>query len=66
MKERETVIELANGSTITFRKYPGTTPLRGPSVNEHPVLGRLLDEVREESVEPHRYDRIHNRHNRGR
>lgn len=38
---------------------PSTTP---PS----PVLSRLLDEVRNERKVEARYDRVHNRHNRGR
>ena len=32
----------------------------------HPVLSRLLEEVRNESNVEARYDRVHNRHNRGR
>lgn len=33
---------------------------------EHPVLSRLLEEVRNEADVESRYDRMHNRHNRGR
>ena len=32
----------------------------------HPVLSRLLDEVRNERGVEAAYDRVHNRHNRGR
>ena len=32
----------------------------------HPVLSRLMEEVRNESHVEARYDRVHNRHNRGR
>lgn len=32
----------------------------------HPVLSRLLEEVRNEKSVETRYDRVHNRHNRGR
>ena len=32
----------------------------------HPVLSRLIDEVRNESRIEAAYDRVHNRHNRGR
>ena len=32
----------------------------------HPVLSRLIDEVRNESRVEATYDRVHNRHNRGR
>ena len=32
---------------------------------EHPVLSRLIEEVRNESHVEARYDRVHNRHNRG-
>ena len=31
----------------------------------HPVLSRLLEEVRNESFVEASYDRVHNRHNRG-
>lgn len=33
---------------------------------DHPVLSRLLEEVRNEAGVESRYDRVHNRHNRGR
>ena len=33
---------------------------------DHPVLSRLMDEVRNERGVESRYDRVHNRHNRGR
>ena len=39
----------------------GTTPAA-----EHPVLSRLLEEVRNERHVEASYDRVHNRHNRGR
>ena len=32
----------------------------------HPVLSRLMEEVRNERHVEARYDRVHNRHNRGR
>ena len=32
----------------------------------HPVLSRLMEEVRNESRIQAAYDRVHNRHNRGR
>ena len=31
----------------------------------HPVLSRLIEEVRNERQVEARYDRVHNRHNRG-
>lgn len=34
------------------------------STLNHPVLGRLIREVRNEERTPVAYDRIHNRHNR--
>ena len=37
-----------------------------PTYIEHPVLSRLLDEVRNEKPVEAAYDRVHNRHNRGR
>ena len=33
---------------------------------EHPVLSRLLEEVRNRQPIEATYDRVHNRHNRGR
>lgn len=33
---------------------------------DHPVLSRLVEEVRNEAVVESAYDRVHNRHNRGR
>ena len=33
---------------------------------DHPVLSRLMDEVRNERGVESGYDRVHNRHNRGR
>ena len=36
------------------------------STTPHPVLSRLLEEVRNESRVEAAYDRVHNRHNRGR
>ena len=32
----------------------------------HPILSRLLEEVRNEKPVEAAYDRVHNRHNRGR
>ena len=36
------------------------------SAAAHPVLSRLMEEVRNERHVEARYDRVHNRHNRGR
>lgn len=33
---------------------------------DHPVLSRLMEEVRNEAGIESSYDRVHNRHNRGR
>ena len=35
-------------------------------VIDHPVLSRLMDEVRNEKGTEASYDRVHHRHNRGR
>ena len=37
-----------------------------PDAARHPVLSRLIEEVRNERHVETRYDRVHNRHNRGR
>ena len=37
-----------------------------PPAAAHPVLSRLLEEVRNERDVEASYDRVHNRHNRGR
>ena len=44
------------------------SPSMGPAVPPaaHPVLSRLIEEVRNERYVEARYDRVHNRHNRGR
>ena len=39
---------------------------RSPQVEKNPVLSRLLDEVRNDRDTSSTYDRVHNRHNRGR
>ena len=36
------------------------------SAVKHPVLSRLMEEVRNQEQVEARYDRVHNRHNRGR
>lgn len=44
----------------------GTSASRSPQVEQNPVLSRLLDEVRNDRDTSSSYDRVHNRHNRGR
>ena len=46
-----------HGRSSTESPVPATT---------HPVLSRLMEEVRNESRVEVAYDRVHNRHNRGR
>ena len=49
--------------TSSHRKQPGkeaSTPAA-----RHPVLSRLMEEVRNERGVEAAYDRVHNRHNRG-
>ena len=36
------------------------------AAEKHPVLSRLMEEVRNEKRVEAAYDRVHNRHNRGR
>lgn len=36
------------------------------AAERHPVLARLMEEVRNERTATASYDRVHNRHNRGR
>ena len=47
---------------------PATTVRERPSPDavRHPVLSRLVEEVRNEHHVEASYDRVHNRHNRGR
>lgn len=49
-------------------KTDSLPPMETPSASsaKHPVLARLLDEVRNENRVEVAYDRVHNRHNRGR
>lgn len=42
------------------------SPERTAPAAEHPVLSRLMKEVRNERSVEASYDRVHNRHNRGR
>ena len=35
------------------------------AAERHPVLARLMEEVRNERIATTSYDRVHNRHNRG-
>ena len=43
-----------------------TSPERAAPEAAHPVLSRLMEEVRNERNVEASYDRVHNRHNRGR
>ena len=51
-------------SAVTIHDQSSAEP--SPNPIEHPVLSRLLDEVRNEKPVGAAYDRVHNRHNRGR
>ena len=42
-----------------------TGPEAAAPAAAHPVLSRLMEEVRNEGNVEARYDRMHNRHNRG-
>ena len=46
----------------THDRSSAETPVTAAS---HPVLSRLMEEVRNERHIEARYDRVHNRHNRG-
>ena len=50
------------GTSTPDRSRAGT-PVFDPA---HPVLSRLVEEVRNERRVETAYDRVHNRHNRGR
>ena len=52
----------SQGTSTHDRSHAGT-PVFDPA---HPVLSRLLKEVRNERRVETAYDRVHNRHNRGR
>ena len=54
--------ELAPASTQCSRSTDAAVPLAAT----HPVLSRLMEEVRNERHVEARYDRVHNRHNRSR
>ena len=53
----------ASPVTSTHDRSDGKSPLPAAA---HPVLSRLMEEVRNERNVEARYDRVHNRHNRGR
>lgn len=56
----------------SVRELPDTSEREGVSAEAldadltHPVLSRLLEEVRNEKRVDAAYDRVHHRHNRGR
>ena len=52
----------SHGASTRERERAGT-PIFDPT---HPVLSRLLEEVRNEKRVDAAYDRVHHRHNRGR
>ena len=52
----------SHGASTREREHAGT-PDFDPT---HPVLSRLIDEVRNEKRVDAAYDRVHHRHNRGR
>ena len=45
---------------------PRTSPDKAAPAAAHPVLSRLMEEVRNERYVEASYDRVHHRHNRGR
>lgn len=49
-------------TATTFDESSAEPPLKPVT---HPVLSRLLEEVRNENAAATAYDRVHNRHNRG-
>ena len=54
-------------SESTDSQTHGSSTTRTPDVPlAHPVLSRLLEEVRNEKRVDAAYDRVHHRHNRGR
>ena len=50
--------------TASSREQPDTEA--STPTDRHPVLSRLIEEVRNERSVEAAYDRVHNRHNRGR
>ena len=48
--------------TPSHREQPGEA---ATAAAQHPVLSRLMEEVRNERGVEAAYDRVHNRHNRG-
>ena len=59
-----------NGKTILGKEEPSTNPVLlevDTSELSSVTLARLIEEVRnEQTTTMHPYDRVHNRHNRGR
>ena len=54
-------------SESTDSQTHGNSTARPPDVSlSHPVLSRLLEEVKNEKRVDAAYDRVHHRHNRGR
>ena len=49
----------------TASTHDRSSPKSPDPTAQHPVLSRLMEEVRNERHVEARYDRVHNRHNRG-
>ena len=62
--DNRTVQPSSESPATSIRARPSAdSPVRAAT---HPVLSRLMEEVRNERHVEARYDRVHNRHNRGR
>ena len=59
------IVQSLSGSPATSTLDRSSTE-SSVSATTHPVLSRLMEEVRNERHVEARYDRVHNRHNRGR
>ena len=63
MENRITQTSFRSPSAST---HPRSSADTSADAAKHPVLSRLIEEVRNERRVEAAYDRVHNRHNRGR
>ena len=62
--DHRTARATSDSPAASAQELPSTGAAVPPGA--HPVLSRLMEEVRNERHVEARYDRVHNRHNRGR
>ena len=60
------IVQPTSELALASKQCSPSTDVAVPPAATHPVLSRLVEEVRNESRVEAAYDRVHHRHNRGR